>query len=208
MTVWIVCPNGRCGHADVVVAMFRGVRDRVRETRLVLARDGEGSDHEPEPGISVVYSGARGLSEALNTGLAHARRHGAVGDCFTKWDDDDLYTPHALDSYPAALAGGAVVGRRKIWVRLPDGRLWFARTGDLQGGTLAASLDCEDFPHVERCGEDRLWLDAMRRAGVCEVEVSAAGYCYRRTADVKAQACRSRGCDLHVHRMGDRRCRD
>lgn len=197
-SLWVICPNKREALAPRVIAQFKAAREFVAEAKpiLILARDGEGFSEELEPGVWLVYSYKRGISEALNAGLDLALDYMRdPRDYFTKWDDDDTYRPISLLPYVCAAQVAEdrdqplwVAARSTIWIRVPDGRLWFAATKEPQGGTLAGPIRGPVFPHVDRCGEDRLWLDLVRGRGALTIDLPPEGYCYNRTANPDDQA--------------------
>lgn len=177
--IWCIVPFTRERLFSNVLANF--ARQRYENKRLLIVRDGEGplrtSELQTELGdyqVIELCSGRRGISEALNAGLAYARERSGFGAQFAKLDDDDWYGPEYLSRIPA---GYSACG--SWWVRTEEGRYWFvAPERGLHGSTLAGPLDCPDFLHVRRWGEDTLWIVKVGRQ---RFEQRPAGhYCYQR----------------------------
>jgi len=171
VTTWLIVPFSRPEFYANVVANF--TRQQERDVRLVVACNRAAAGFTGHVGEFV--ESEPGLAEPMNAGLRYARQHGRPGDWFCKWDDDDYYGPRALDVVAEGRAQGAlVVGRMAVWVRASTGALWFI-DGPQQawvppgqaphGPTLAAPLDCADFPHRDDWGEDADWVKAMRATG-------------------------------------------
>lgn len=172
MTTWCIVPLGRPHLLNSALANFS--RQLESDKRLVIVRDGDGPPFI-QGSVAEVFSGQYGISEALNAGLFRARAEGHAGDTIVKMDDDDWYGPEYLLRIPH----GRYSAKASWWVQTESGDMWFCKPRrGLHGSTLAGPIDCPDFRHVDRFGEDTRWIaDAGRNRFV---ELLAGHYLYKR----------------------------
>jgi hypothetical protein len=188
MIFWCIVPLTRIQNCEFIIEQF--VLQNLDNKKLIFVQDNIVSTSIVNNIINI-GSGTTGISEALNAGLYFARENGSFDDWFVKWDDDDFYGPSYLQSIKIAQQIGAnMTGRSKLWMKTSDQKIWFingsvgwSNSCNLHGSTLAASLDCCDFTHVDRCGEDTIWVQNMRQKGAKIWACEPKDHCYIRSGN-------------------------
>jgi hypothetical protein len=189
MTIWCLCPWSRPEFFDNVVQNFE--QQTFKDSRLLLVANGAAKYLRADAGprVTTIFSHV-GLAAPMNEGLRFIRQKAKLGDWFCKWDDDDYYGPNYLsDIARIASAGFLATGRRRVWMRTAEGRLWkFGQsTQELpHGPTLAARVDLSvDFPETTGWGEDTKWVEAMQSRAVSFLAGPVNGFCWMRYASVE-----------------------
>jgi hypothetical protein len=186
MRITVIVPTHR-GPAELLSIARAFALQRHADKRLVVVENGAAIGICKRHGIhaDAVLASEHSKSHALNTGLTWLRAHG--GGAWTGWDDDDYYGPGYLQEVAERLPGCDVLGKRSIYVRRNDGRLWLARrSGWPLGHSFSAWSDCHDFEQVPRWGEDDSFLRRMLRDGARLGEASPEHFVWQRCGDLSA----------------------
>lgn len=163
--IWLIVPFSRPNFLRNVIANFR--RLEFNDKKLLLVCNGDAEGFSTDEGV--VIESENGVAEPMNAGLEYIRKHGKGSDWFCKFDDDDLYLEKYLNGPLEAQSKGARFGGQlAAWMKTTDNKLWFIDgpqnewgTEGAHGPTLFGSIDCIDFPHVDKWGEDALWYRGM-----------------------------------------------
>jgi hypothetical protein len=182
--IWLIVPFSRPHLFGNVLDNFN--RLSLPEKRLLLVCNGAARGFVGT-GVTVIESDD-GVAEPMNAGLEFARANGKSKDWFCKFDDDDLYLEGYLDGVLEAQAKGAKFGGQlAAWMKTKDDQLWFIdgpqetwSSEGAHGPTLFGSIDCIDFPHVDRWGEDALWYRGMAAEFGPGWLTSARDFCWMR----------------------------
>jgi hypothetical protein len=165
--IWLIVPFSRPDFFGNVLDNFS--RLSLPEKKLLLVCNGAARGFTSTVPHMTVIESEDGVAEPMNAGLEYARQHGKSQDWFCKFDDDDLYLEGYLDGVLEAQSKGARFGGQvAAWMKTRDDNLWFINgpqqtwgKDGAHGPTLFGTIDCVDFPHVERWGEDGLWYLEM-----------------------------------------------
>jgi len=186
MKVTVLVPTHR-GPAELLGIVRAFALQRHADKRLVVIENGAAVGTCKRYGIhvSAVLSSEHSKSHAMNVGLEWLRANG--GGAWTGWDDDDYYGPGYLSEVARRLPGHDLLGKRSIYVRRNDGRLWLVkRSGWPLGHSFSAWSDCCDFEPVRRWGEDDRFLSRMLKAGALLGEASPEHFVWQRSGDLSA----------------------
>jgi hypothetical protein len=186
MRFTVLVPTHR-GPVELLGIVRSFALQRHMDKRLVIIENGTAIGTCKRYGIhaDAVLSAEHSKSNALNIGLKWLRAHG--GGAWTGWDDDDYYGPGYLSEVAERLPGHDLLGKRSIYVRRNDGRLWLVRrSGWPLGHSFSAWSDCCDFELVHRWGEDDRFLKRMFRAGAKLGEAGPEHFVWQRCGDLTA----------------------
>lgn len=187
--IWLIVPYSRPHFFGNVLDNFN--RLSLPEKRLLLVCNGSArgcvQHMDMCTGMAMIESDD-GVAEPMNAGLEFARKHGKSTDWFCKFDDDDLYLEGYLDGVLEAQEKGAKFGGQlAAWMKTKDDQLWFIdgpqntlSSEGSHGPTLFGSIDCIEFPHVDRWGEDALWYRGMAAEFGPGWLTSARNFCWMR----------------------------
>jgi hypothetical protein len=133
------------------------------------------------PSNRLVISSEPGASNYINAALRWLREEAAPSDWFCKCDADDYYGPSYLDQVASGSANVDFLGRKDLYIRTTEGRLWLLNATVFHGPTLAARVGTAlDFPQVARWGEDVAWCEQMALTGRTYRALPPEGFCYQR----------------------------
>lgn len=163
------------------------------DARLILVENGSGIntittlfDNE------ILLKSEPGVSSYINTGLYYIRHYGNTNDWFCKFDSDDFYGESYLrDILSLSNNGAKAVGSASLFVKTESDKLLFVDAGYKQGDvlydpphgpTLSSQIDVAlNFPiPPDPWGEDMLWYESMKNAGVQFISRQHYGFAYCR----------------------------
>jgi len=185
MRITVLCPTHR-GPTELlsVTRMFRNQRHQDR--RLVFIENGPALGVSRSLGIvaDAVMQSDHSKVSALNVGLAWLRTHG--GGAWALWDDDDYYGPEYLTGVAVVLPKYNLIGKRSLYVRRNDGRLWLIErsAGWPLGHSFAGWSDCCDFRECNRWGEDDFFVQDMLDHGAQIGDSGATSFVWQRSGDL------------------------
>jgi len=164
-------------------------RQKYPYRRLIIVENGKGigaSKTVQLPKETIVLSSDTGPSAPMNAGIQWLKQNAKKDSWFCKCDADDYYGPQYLNQIRMAMKSGAdYVGRKSLYIRTAEGKLWYAESKDeafvFHGPTISARLGTTlEFPLVSGWGEDAEWCRSMYKAGKKPFTLGPEGFCYQR----------------------------
>lgn len=163
-------------------------RQTYKNKRLLIVENGNGIGCAS--GDFDIIKSDPGCGQYINAAIAWLRANANPNDWFCKCDADDYYGPKYLAQISKPVTKGKIdyLGRKSLYIRTTENRLWYAEAMDAKfifhGPTLAARIkDTLDFPLVTRWGEDGQWCRLMNTAGKISCSLPAEGVCYQRWSE-------------------------
>lgn len=154
---------------------------------LVIVENGNGNNlalNIVSENITIIKS-KPGVSNYINTGIKYIKQtFGNNNDWIVKADADDYYGPFYLYKLYNEINKHKpdYLGRKSIYVKSTDNKLWLLNHTLFHGPTLAAKISsCLYFPEVTTYGEDALWCELMDQNNKKSLTIEDPhGFCYQR----------------------------
>jgi len=182
--IYVCVPLHRPRDIPNVLANFAA--QTVRDRALVIVENGDAVGAWAGAAREILHSDAS-PGAARNKALQWVRDR-EPDAIIAFWDADDYYGPRYLAEQCAGFCEGDVIGKStNNFVRLSDGLHLFQgkrnQIVDQIGGAtiVVCASDAVDFDETMRCGEDRVWCDAMRAAGKRIYATSHRNFAYDRS---------------------------